>query len=62
MFSKGQWIFALFFVITFVIAMIYAYRKDKVLHKEFYKGNYKVLIGFFIFIGFLFFIKYFLKH
>jgi hypothetical protein len=62
MFSKGQWIFALFFVIAFVIAMIYAYGKDKMLHKQFYKGNYKVLIGFFLFIGFLFFIKFFFKH
>jgi hypothetical protein len=62
MFSKGQWFFALFFVIAFVIAMIYAYGKDKMLHKQFYKGNYKVLIGFFLFIGFLFFIKYFFKH
>ncbi|MGG7035543.1 MAG: hypothetical protein ACI7YS_10175 [Flavobacterium sp.] len=62
MFSKGQLIFALFFVVIFVIAMIYSYRKDLVLHKKFYKGNYKILIGFFLFIILLFVIKLFFKH
>jgi hypothetical protein len=62
MFSSGQWIFAGFFVIAFIIAMIYAYGKDKNLHQKFYKGNYKILIGFLIFIAFLFYIKYNFKH
>ena len=62
MFSKGQLIFAGFFVIAFVIAMIYAYGKDKNLHQKFYKGNYKILIGFFVFIFLLFMIKIFFKH
>lgn len=62
MFSRGQLIFAGFFVVVFIIAMIYAYRKDITLHRRFYKGNYKVLIGFLLFIGFLFAVKVFLKH
>jgi cytochrome bd-type quinol oxidase subunit 1 len=62
MFSKGQWIFAAFFVVAFVIAMVFAYRKDKVLHEKFYKGNYKILIGFILFIAFLFLIKFTTKH
>ncbi|MRX38087.1 hypothetical protein GJU43_02260 [Flavobacterium sp. LC2016-23] len=62
MFSQGQLIFALCFFIAFVIAMIFAYRKDLALHKIFYKGNYKVLIGFFLFIAILFVIKIFLKR
>ena len=62
MFSKGQLIFAGFFVVAFIIAMIYSYGKDKMLHKEFYKGNYKILIGFIVFIGLLFFIKVYFKH
>ncbi len=62
MFSKGQWVFAGFFVVVFVVAMIYAYGKDKMLHKEFYKGNYKILLGFLLFIAFLFFIKFYFKH
>jgi threonine/homoserine/homoserine lactone efflux protein len=62
MFTTGQWIFAGFFVVAFVIAMIYAYGKDKALHNKFYKGNYKILLGFFGFILLLFLIKIFLKH
>ncbi len=62
MFSQGQWFFAGCFLVAFIIAMIYAYRKDATLHKLFYKGNYKILIGFLLFIGILFMIKIFFKH
>jgi uncharacterized membrane protein len=62
MFSQGQLIFAVLFLIAFVIAVSYSYRKDIVIHRNFYKGNYKVLIGFLIFIGLLFVIKIFFKH
>ena len=62
MFSKGQLIFACFFIIAFVITMIFSYKKDKMLHKEFYKGSYKILIGFLVFIALLFFIKIYFKH
>ncbi|MGO4822003.1 MULTISPECIES: hypothetical protein [unclassified Flavobacterium] len=62
MFSQGQLLFAGCFFIAFVIAMIVAYRKDIKIHKEFYKGNYKILIGFLIFIGILFLIKVFFKR
>ncbi|WP_248902827.1 hypothetical protein [Flavobacterium sp. K5-23] len=62
MFSQGQLIFAGCFFIAFVIAMIYAYRKDLTLHRTFYKGNYKILIGFIVFIGILFLIKVYFKR
>ncbi|WP_163394173.1 hypothetical protein [Flavobacterium limi] len=62
MFSQGQLIFAVCFFIAFVIIMIFAYRKDLALHKIFYKGNYKVLIGFLLFIVILFLIKFFFKR
>ncbi len=62
MFSKGQMIFAGLFFITFIIAMIYAYKEDKTLHNKFYKGNYKILLGFFGFIIILFLIKIFFRH
>jgi hypothetical protein len=62
MFSEGQLIFAGCFVVVFIIVMIFAYRKDTKLHQTFYKGNYKILIGFLLFIAFLFFIKSFLKR
>ena len=62
MFTSGQLLFAAFFVVLFVVAMIYAYRKDLKLHKQYYKGSYLILLGFIVFIGFLFFIKGYLKH
>ncbi len=61
MFTQGQWIFAGFFLCSFIIVMIFAYRGDLRLHKTFYKGNYKILIGFIAFIAILFVIKLFLK-
>jgi len=62
MFTTGQWIFADLFFVVFVIAMLYAYRNDKALHNLFYKGSYKVLIGFFLFIVLLFIIKIVFKR
>ena len=62
MFSQGQLVFAVCFLIAFIIVMIFSYRKDIPTHKIFYKGNYKILIGFFIFIGILFVIKIFFRH
>ncbi len=62
MFSQGQLIFATCFFITFVFIMIFAYRKDLALHKVYYKGNYKVLIGFVVFITLLFVIKVYFKR
>jgi cytochrome bd-type quinol oxidase subunit 1 len=62
MFSQGQMIFAGVFLVAFVIAAIFVYQKDKSLHRQYYKGSYRVLIGFLLFIAFLFVIKRFLKH
>lgn len=62
MFSKDQLIFAGLFFIVFVIAITFAYRKDIRLHRIFYKGSYKILIGFIAFIGILFLIKIFFKR
>jgi hypothetical protein len=62
MFTTGQWIFAALFFVAFVIAASFAYGKDKVLHQKMYKGSYKILIGFILFIAILFFIKIYLKH
>ena len=62
MFSQGQLIFALVFLIAFIIAAVFVYRKDAALHKVFYKGSYRVLIGFLLFIGLLFVIKVYFKR
>ena len=62
MFSKGQLIFALVFFIGFVIAIVVAFMKDKKGNGSYFKGSYKILIGFLIFIALLFVIKIFFKH
>ncbi len=62
MFTRGQLIFAVVFLIGFIIAAIYVYRKDKSLHNQYYKGSSRILIGFLLFIAFLFVMKYYLKH
>ena len=62
MFSTGQWIFALFFVIGFVILMIFSYRKDIKLHRKYYKGSIWVLVGFLVFVALLVGAKYVLKQ
>lgn len=62
MFSQGQWIFAGCFLVAFIIGMIIAYRKDKSLHRIFYKGNYQVLLAFLLFVALLFLIKFTMKR
>jgi len=61
MFTTGQIYFAIFFIIAFVITMILVYRKDLKVLKPFYKGTYTIFIGFIIFIGLLFLIKFLMK-
>ena len=62
MFSTGQMVFAVVFFIVFVACAVVMYGRDKGLHKTHYTGVYKVLIGFLLFIAFLFVIKGYLKH
>jgi hypothetical protein len=45
MFTSGQKIFALFFIIAFAILMIWSYRKDIKLHKIHFKNTYIVVIA-----------------
>jgi hypothetical protein len=54
MFSKGQLIFALVFLVAFVIAITWAYAKDKKGNSIFFKGSYKVLL-FIVLVFFLLF-------
>lgn len=62
MFSQGQLIFAVLFVIVFIAVITFSYLKDKKTHSIFYKKWYIILLFFFLFIGILFAIKTFLKH
>ena len=50
MFSSGQLIFAIVFVIGFIALMIFSYRKDRKLHQKNYKGSKWILVGFFAFV------------
>jgi hypothetical protein len=61
MFSKGQLIFAVLFFVAFVIAITWAYSKDKQSNKFFFKGSYKVLI-FIVLVFFLLFGLVKMKH
>ncbi|MDG1823240.1 MAG: hypothetical protein P8H25_07720 [Flavobacteriaceae bacterium] len=53
MFSTGQLIFALFFVVSFTAIIIYSYNKDKKKSQQYFKGSFWVLIGFLIFVALL---------
>ncbi len=39
MFTKGQLIFAGFFVVAFIILMVFSYRKDIKNHQKYYKNT-----------------------
>ena len=62
MFSQGQLMFAIFFVIAFVTLMIFSYRKDSKNHKIYYSGSIRILIAFVMTIGILFIIKFFTQN
>jgi hypothetical protein len=51
MFSSGQKLFALFFILVFVAVMIWSYRKDIYLHKIYYKRVWVVALGIIIVIA-----------
>jgi pilus assembly protein TadC len=44
MLTTGKMIFAAFFVLVFVIAMLWAYRKDSFINKMHFKGASKILV------------------
>lgn len=61
MFSPGQIVFALLFILVFVLVMIRMYRKDREWHKKQYKGAGWVLVFFILFIGLLLLLKSWLR-
>ncbi|WBL26610.1 hypothetical protein PBT91_04900 [Zunongwangia sp. HGR-M22] len=62
MFSTGQWIFAGLFLVTFIVVMVFMYRKDLKLHRKYYKNSIFILLGFIAFIALLFIIKVYLNE
>jgi hypothetical protein len=58
MFSNGQIVFGILFAIIFIVILFFSYRKDKPLHKKYYKGTVWVLIGFISFLLMMVAIKF----
>lgn len=50
MFTKGRIIFVIFFIITFIAGMIYAYRKDLKTIRQQYSGVYLVFVTLLVFL------------
>jgi hypothetical protein len=60
MFSPGQIVFALFFILVFVLVMIRMYRKDRPWLRKQYQGAGWVLLFFLAFVILLLLLKHFL--
>ncbi|MBL7902415.1 MAG: hypothetical protein JNK73_10495 [Bacteroidia bacterium] len=63
MFSTGRIIFALVFLVAFVLALVWSYRKDSAVNRIHFKKPYKVLLallGFFLLLFLLVKIKQYL--
>jgi len=58
MFSTGQLYFALFFLISFVMIMLWSYQKDIRKNRQYFKGSYKILLVFALLLITLFVIKF----
>lgn len=58
MFTTGQLIFGILFLIAFVIVITYQYRKDIKIHKIYYRGTIWILIAFVGFIGMIAAVKF----
>jgi F0F1-type ATP synthase assembly protein I len=43
-FSSGQIGFIIFFIVTFVVGLIWAYSKDKIINSKYYPGAWKMII------------------
>ena len=52
-FSNGQKIFALVFLISFIVMLFMAYRSDAKIHKMYYKNAWIVLVSIAIILGLL---------
>lgn len=57
MFSEGQLIFALFFVLVFTAVIILSYRKDKAEQPKYFMGTSRVLVAIAVVVILLFSIK-----
>ncbi len=61
MFTTGRIIFVSIFLVTFVIAMIWSYKKEKSISQIHFKKSYKILIALILFFVIQFIIVKFRK-
>ncbi len=62
MFTTGQVVFAILFIIGFSLIIVFSYRKDRRLHRKNYKGVKWVGVSFVVFVIVLFLLKVLLKN
>jgi len=62
MFSFGQLIFGICFFVVFVMIVILSYKADKKQQQQYFKGSYKILIGFLIAFSLLLLVKFITKQ
>jgi len=62
MFSFGQLIFGICFFVVFVIIVILSYKADKKQQPQYFKGSYKILVGFLIAFSLLLLVKFITKQ
>tara|TARA_B100001063_G_scaffold82029_1_gene76392 strand:+ start:203 stop:391 length:189 start_codon:yes stop_codon:yes gene_type:complete len=62
MFSFGQLIFGICFFVVFVMIVILSYKADKKQQPQYFKGSYKILIGFLIAFSLLLLVKFITKQ
>ncbi|MGC6479627.1 MAG: hypothetical protein ACON42_04525 [Flavobacteriaceae bacterium] len=48
MFSKGQLIFGILFFISFTAVIVYMYAIDRKKQPTYFRGSYKILLGFLV--------------
>ena len=58
MFSFGQLMFGLCFFIVFIGVIMYSYKTDKKNQPKYFKGSYKIHLGFLIAFSLIVLIKY----
>ena len=58
MFSFGQLIFGICFFVVFVMIVILSYKADKKQQPQYFKGSYKILVGFLIAFSLLLLVKF----
>ena len=62
MFSFGQLIFGICFFVVFIMIVILSYKADKKQQPQYFKGSYKILVGFLIAFSLLLLVKFITKQ